>query len=105
MLADGGPARDARVLAAYDAVAATYADHLADEWDGRLALEEWLLARAVERAGEHPVVEVGCGPGHLTAHLAALGADATGLDLSPAMVAEARRRHPRAPTRSVTSGG
>jgi SAM-dependent methyltransferase len=40
------------------------------------------------------VVEVGSGPGHVTAYLADGGADATGIDLSPAMVAEARRRFP-----------
>ena len=40
------------------------------------------------------MVEVGCGPGHVTAYLADAGADASGLDLSPAMVAEARSRFP-----------
>jgi hypothetical protein len=40
------------------------------------------------------VVEVGSGPGHVTAYLARAGAAATGLDISPAMVAEARRRFP-----------
>ena len=39
-------------------------------------------------------MEVGSGPGHVTAYLAGRGADATGIDLSPAMVAEARRRFP-----------
>ncbi|MFM9735735.1 class I SAM-dependent methyltransferase, partial [Streptomyces niveiscabiei] len=32
--------------------------------------------------------------GHVTAYLASRGADATGLDLTPAMVEEARRRFP-----------
>jgi SAM-dependent methyltransferase len=40
------------------------------------------------------VVEVGSGPGHVTAYLARKGVPATGIDLSPAMVAEARRRFP-----------
>ena len=40
------------------------------------------------------MVEVGCGPGHVTAYLAEAGADASGIDLSPAMVEEARRRFP-----------
>ena len=48
----------------------------------------------VAHAAGGPVVEVGCGPGHVTAYLADAGADATGIDLSPAMVAEARRRFP-----------
>jgi SAM-dependent methyltransferase len=37
---------------------------------------------------------VGCGPGRVTAHLHALGVPASGVDLSPTMVAIARRMHP-----------
>lgn len=88
-----GPDRDERVLASYAAVAGAYADNLADELD-HLPFESWLLRRVVELAGERPVVEVGCGPGHVTAFLAAAGGRATGLDLVPAMVEEARRRFP-----------
>ncbi len=40
------------------------------------------------------MVEVGCGPGHVTAYLAAAGADATGIDLTPEMVEQARLRFP-----------
>ena len=40
------------------------------------------------------MVDVGSGPGHVTAYLAEGGADAMGIDLSPAMVPEARRRFP-----------
>ncbi len=93
VLADGAEARDARVRAAYDAIAASYAEQLADELD-HLAFERWLLDRVVAHAAAHPVVEVGSGPGHVTAYLARSGAAATGIDLSPAMVAEARRRFP-----------
>ena len=38
------------------------------------------------------VLDVGCGPGHLTSRLAALGFDATGIDLDPAMVERATAR-------------
>lgn len=93
VLAQGGAARDERVRAAYDAVAATYAETLFNELTG-LPFESWLLDRVAGHADGGPVVEVGCGPGHVTAYLAGAGADATGLDLSPAMVEEARRRHP-----------
>lgn len=34
-----------------------------------------------DRSG--PVLDVGCGPGHLTSHLRSLGADAIGVDLVP----------------------
>ncbi|MFF0340657.1 DUF480 domain-containing protein [Kribbella sp. NPDC004875] len=93
VIADGVEARDARVRAAYDAVATTYADELLDELDG-LPFERWLLDRVIAHANGRPVVEVGSGPGHITAYLAEGGADATGIDLSPEMVAEARRRFP-----------
>jgi SAM-dependent methyltransferase len=36
------------------------------------------------------VLEVGCGPGHLSTRLARHGFDVTGLDLDPAMIARAR---------------
>jgi len=93
VLADGPEARDARVRAAYDAVAATYAATLFNELTD-LPFESWLLDRIAAHADGGPVVELGCGPGHVTAYLADAGADATGIDLSPGMVAEARRRYP-----------
>jgi SAM-dependent methyltransferase len=40
-----------------------------------------------------PVADVGCGVGRITAALAGLGVDAFGVDLSPGMVAAARREH------------
>jgi uncharacterized protein len=95
VLADGPEARDARVRSSYDAVATTYADHLVDELLDGQPFETWLLDRVAVHADGGPVVEVGCGPGHVTAYLAEAGADATGIDLSPGMVAEARRRFPQ----------
>jgi uncharacterized protein len=94
VIADGAEVRDALVRSSYDAVATAYADHLADELGG-LPFETWLLDRVLAHASGRPVVEVGCGPGHVTAYLAEGGAEATGIDLSPAMVEEARRRFPR----------
>ncbi|MER7893491.1 class I SAM-dependent methyltransferase [Micromonospora sp. NPDC094482] len=40
------------------------------------------------------VLDLGCGPGHLTDHLRSLGADATGIDLVPEFIAHARAAHP-----------
>ena len=94
VLADGGAARDQRVRSSYDAVATAYADHLVDELLGQQPFETWLLDRVAAHANGGPVVEVGCGPGHVTAYLAEAGADASGVDLSPGMVEEARRRFP-----------
>lgn len=41
-----------------------------------------------------PVLDLGCGPGHLTGHLHALHPDVTGMDLVPEFLAHARRTHP-----------
>jgi len=92
-LAGGAEARDQRVRAAYGARAAEYADRLVDELDG-LPFECWLLDRVVTAAGSRPVVDAGCGPGHVTAYLDAAGADARGVDLTPEMIEQARSRFP-----------
>lgn len=96
VLAEGPVARDAKVVAAYDAVAGSYADHLIDELDAK-PFDRWLLERLAVLADGGPVADAGCGPGHVALHLAAAGADVTGFDLSPGMVAEARRRFPELP--------
>ena len=93
-LLDAGPeARDDKVRAAYGVVASSYADQLCGELPG-LPFESWLLRRVVELSDGAPVIEVGTGPGHVAAFLAEAGAQASGLDLSPEMVAEAHRRYP-----------
>jgi SAM-dependent methyltransferase len=53
-----------------------------------------LFAELVHGAGGGPVADVGCGPGHVTSYLNDAGLDAFGIDLSPEMVAIARRDHP-----------
>ncbi|MGK3204635.1 class I SAM-dependent methyltransferase [Amycolatopsis sp. MEPSY49] len=53
-----------------------------------------LFAESVHGAGGGPVADVGCGPGYVTGHLHELGVDAFGIDLSPEMIAIARRDHP-----------
>src|SRR4051812_34146075 len=52
-----------------------------------------LFAELVRDAGGGPVADIGCGPGYVTGHLHQLGVDAFGIDLSPEMVAIARRDH------------
>lgn len=93
VLADGEEARDARVMAAYDAIATRYADELRDELE-RKPFDRWMLERIATLAGGRPIADVGCGPGHVTAALALSGADSRGYDFSPGMVSEARRRFP-----------
>jgi SAM-dependent methyltransferase len=52
------------------------------------------FAELVQADGAGPVADLGCGPGRVTAHLDSLGLSAFGIDLSPAMVAVARRTYP-----------
>ncbi|MET9359829.1 class I SAM-dependent methyltransferase [Streptomyces sp. NPDC006632] len=80
----------------YDTVAASYADQLREALAGEPYLRAVLalFAELVRDAGGGPVADVGCGPGHVTAHLVELGVDAFGVDLSPGMIAVARRDHP-----------
>jgi len=79
----------------YDTVAVSYADLLRDRLDGKPYLRSALALFAdMVRTGGGPAADVGCGPGHVTAHLHELGIDAFGIDLSPAMIDLARRDHP-----------
>ncbi|KAA1429160.1 DUF480 domain-containing protein [Nocardioides antri] len=87
--------RDERVRSSYHRVAGAYADALVDELDA-LPFERWVLDRVLELAAGAPVVEVGSGPGHVTAYLADRGARATGIDVAPGMVEQARARFPQA---------
>lgn len=82
--------------AAYDTVATDYAKILSNELAAK-PLDRALLgafAELVAADGGRPVADLGCGPGRVTAHLHSLGLTAFGIDLSPAMVAVARRAHP-----------
>jgi trans-aconitate methyltransferase len=54
---------------------------------------EDLLALLDAKPGER-ILDVGCGAGQLTAQIAAAGAEVTGLDSSPEMIATARRAYP-----------
>jgi uncharacterized protein len=92
-LAEGVEARDQRVRSTYATIAQDYAETLATELDD-LPFERWLLDRVAAEAGTRPVVDAGCGPGHVTAYLAAAGADARGMDLSAQMVEQACARFP-----------
>ena len=76
--------------ASYDAVAGRYAAEVGDELRGK-ALDRALLGLVVELAAGGTIGDLGCGPAHVAAHLASLGARVVGLDLSPVMCALGRR--------------
>jgi SAM-dependent methyltransferase len=88
------PAHVIETRTAYDLVAESYADMLRDD----LATNTWdrvVLDGFAELVGTTGLVgDLGCGPGRITGYLAARGLDAFGVDLSPGMVAQARRDHP-----------
>jgi SAM-dependent methyltransferase len=80
-----------------------FKDFEARGWSERAATYDALMARATAIAIEpllravqpgDRVLDVGCGPGALSNAAAERGADVTGVDLAPGMIAEARRRHP-----------
>jgi SAM-dependent methyltransferase len=84
------------IRSAYDIASEAYSRKFIDEldrkpFDCRLLYE---FSRLID-AGE-PVLDIGCGPGHTTAHLASLGLMATGIDLSPTMIAHAKHSFPEA---------
>jgi SAM-dependent methyltransferase len=84
------------VRTSYDADAAGYAEKVRGLLDGNPYLRASLVlfAELARDSGDGRVADVGCGPGYVTRYLRDLGVDAFGIDLSPEMVALARRDHP-----------
>lgn len=83
--------------ASYDAIAPAYTEAFPDWLADSAPLDRSLVNAFAELAGEHapaPVADLGSGPGYITARLDALGLPVFGVDLSPRMVALARRAHP-----------
>ena len=82
----------------YDRVADNYVDMVATTGLGDIRVQPWLRAAmdvfADAVGGLGPVLDVGCGPGTVTAYLVERGVDASGVDLSPRMIEHARRRYP-----------
>ena len=94
------PMTDASLAAtrdSYDAIAAGHAGLVSEALDDR-PLDRALFAafaELVRAGGNGPVADVGCGAGRVTILLSRLGLDAFGVDLSPGMVALARRCYPQ----------
>ncbi|NLJ52619.1 MAG: methyltransferase domain-containing protein, partial [Intrasporangiaceae bacterium] len=85
---EGAKARDAAVLAHFEAAAdaATRRDPS--------PFESWLLDRVIDLADGRPVIDAACGAGHVAGELATRGAVVSGSDVSPAMVEKARQAYP-----------
>ncbi|MDO5502470.1 MAG: DUF480 domain-containing protein [Actinomycetia bacterium] len=84
-IAGGAQARDAAVLAAFDAAA----QNLGERRDPS-PFEAWVLDRIVALADGRPIADAACGPGHVAAALAERGAEVAGSDVSGRMVDQAR---------------
>ncbi|GHE10206.1 class I SAM-dependent methyltransferase [Klenkia taihuensis] len=81
--------------ASYDRVADAYVGMQAGDLGPHPWLRAALAAFAEDVQGLGPVLDVGCGPGQVSAHLAGLGVDVSGVDLSPRMVEHARSAYPQ----------
>ena len=94
-----GPVADSWLVDTRDSYDAD-ADGYADKVQGLLETSPYLraslalFADLVREAGGGAVADIGCGPGYVTRYLHDVGVDAFGIDLSPEMVAIARRDHP-----------
>ena len=78
---------DARTLAVYDEAAERYGKRAGVDWEFE-ALDAF-LARLPQNG---LILDLGCGPGHLAAHMIATGYRVDAVDASPGMVALAKRQ-------------
>jgi SAM-dependent methyltransferase len=80
----------------YDTDASGYADQVRGLLDRmpHLRASLTLFAEQVQASGGGPVADVGCGPGYVSGYLHDAGVDVLGIDLSPEMIAIARRDYP-----------
>ena len=83
----------------YDRVADNYVEMVTTTGIGDIRTHPWhkaaidAFADTVTPIG--PILDVGCGPGTVTAYLAARGIEIAGIDLSPRMIDHARRLYPQ----------
>jgi len=85
-----------KIRTSYDLVAERYANELADAMVVRPFERGMFVAfvELVQALGPGLVGDLGCGPGHVSKHLTTLGLEMFGVDISQAMIAQARRKHP-----------
>jgi ubiquinone/menaquinone biosynthesis C-methylase UbiE len=78
----------------YDLLAEEYTRYLFDELKEKPLDRELLDRFAAEIGKQGNVCDMGCGPGHVARYLRDAGTSIFGLDLSPGMVEQARKRNP-----------
>lgn len=86
--------RDGRLVGEFEQM---YQDH-ADPWEQstreEFASEKAVALNLIRKVGARRVMELGCGYGHYTAKIRALGVEVLGVDVSPTAIARARAMHP-----------
>lgn len=81
----------------YDLVAEDYAGQFRDEMDKK-PFDRKMLDLLAEKVGDLGIIcDLGCGPGQAARYLRDQGAEVCGIDLSPQMVARARKINPDIP--------
>jgi len=83
-----------QLVKSYNIIARAYAERYGHELDFK-PFDRDLLLRFARSVPAPTVCDLGCGSGHIGAHLQSLGLQVIGVDLSPGMVDEARRRYPQ----------
>ncbi|GGV75383.1 class I SAM-dependent methyltransferase [Streptomyces massasporeus] len=88
------PSHLVAIRESYDTVAADYTRLVKEPAELDPVSRAMLAAFAELAAPLGPVADLGCGPGKVTAHLAALGVPVFGVDVSPRMIELARTAYP-----------
>jgi len=83
----------------YDRLAEEYTRRISDELQHKPLDRELLDRFAQLTKGQGEVCDMGCGPGHVARYLRDAGASVFGVDLSPAMVDQARKLNSDIPFR------
>ncbi|MGK2947568.1 MAG: class I SAM-dependent DNA methyltransferase [Acidimicrobiales bacterium] len=78
-----------KIQDAYGSVADRYIELFGST--GAVHPEDLALIERHLTIADGPVLDVGCGPGHLTSHLRSKDVDISGVDITPEFVAHARR--------------
>jgi len=93
--------RDGRLVGEFEDMYRDWDDPWEQTTREAFATEKAVVLNLIAASGAKRVLELGCGLGHFTARIAALGVDALGVDVSETAVEKARRRHPPPVTFSV----
>lgn len=83
-----------QVRSAYDGASRQYFDRFGKELDYKPFDRELLNEFVAEAASGCVLLDLGCGPGHVTEFLQNAGGNVVGIDLAPEMIAEASRQFP-----------